>query len=140
MSETDPEHYPATPDQVRQVLEAMQDSEHLATCYYCKKERLDCLPFRVGSGNKAISDVCGACRWVRTIRGPGGPKRRDKVQINKLKAVVATLTEQKARAEDRLDYESRLGSLLAYCEEKGRAEALGEAIELLEAVMLEAVT
>lgn len=140
MSETDPEHYPATPDQVRQVLEAMQDSEHLATCYYCKKERLDCLPFRAGSGNKAISDVCGACRWVRTIRGPGGPKRRDKVQVDKLKAVVTTLTEQKTLAEENCAQQAWLGDLRESCEEKGRAEALGEAIELLEAVMLEAVT
>lgn len=109
------------------------ETPHFGTCHHCGHEKLDCLTVR-------SVDVCGACRWVRTIRGPGGPKRRDKVQVDKLKAVVATLTEQKARAEDRLDYESRLGSLLAYCEEKGRAEALGEAIELLEAVMLEAVT
>ena len=35
------EHGPATPEQVRQVLQAMQDSEHFATCYYCKRERLE---------------------------------------------------------------------------------------------------
>lgn len=116
----------------------MSDAEkpYASTCHYCQQGRSDCLPFiTITRGKTTSEDVCAACRWVRTIRGPGGPKRRDKVQVEKIKAVVDTLTDQKARAEDRLDYESRLGSLLAYCEEKGRAEALGEAIELLEAVI-----
>jgi hypothetical protein len=133
---TDPEHGPATPEQVRQVLQAMQDSEHFATCYYCKRERLDCLPFRVLSGNKAISDVCGACRWTRTIRGPGGPKPRDKVRVERLRAIVSTLSERKAFAED--NSARQFSDRREYSQEKGRAEALGEAIQLLEAVINEA--